>query len=287
MDAYLQYWRLREPPFQNVADTRFAYISEQHHEGLARLMFLVSNRKLGGILTGPYGVGKYMVLQLLAEHVRREGGSRYFGMDYLPGPVLGLARQFLDAAGFPQQAAQLQDPMDAIRVLRDAQSQLSHTVLALDEAQMIDDPAVYQFLRLLTNLSILQADGRPLSPAFTLILAGYSHLTRLLSEDESLCQRLQMIWHLDPLDVTQAMDYVTHRMQAAGGDARVFEPAALNRLFAAARGIPRLLNNLCDVALMLSCAAGVASVDEAIAQQAIADVQSPLLSRQSAEELEA
>lgn len=277
METYLQYWRLSEPPFQNVSDTRFAFLSEQHHEGLARLMFLVQNRKLGGILTGPYGVGKSMILQLLAEHVKQSDASRFFGMDYLPGPILGLARQFLAVVGFPEQAAGLQDPMDAIRLLRDSQASLTHTVLALDEAQMIVDPAVYQFLRLLSNISICDANGRPLSPAFTLILSGYTQLARLLSADESLCQRLQMVWNLEPLDAGQTQLYIDHRLRAAGGDMRLYAAEALDQIFAASRGIPRLVNNICDVALMLGCAAGLRVVDEGIALQAISDVQSPLL----------
>ncbi|MDZ4197936.1 MAG: ATP-binding protein, partial [Kiritimatiellia bacterium] len=173
---YVSYWNLTEAPFQNVADTRFAYLSDQHHEGLARLMYLVSNEKLGGVLTGPYGVGKSMVLQLLAEHVQKEGRSRFVGMDYLPGPVSGLARQILSLLGYKPAAESLQDAMEAIRMLREEQASLRHTVIAIDEAQMIVEPGVYHFLHLLTNVTIPNRAGRPSSSAFTLILAGYTDL---------------------------------------------------------------------------------------------------------------
>ncbi len=275
----MTYWNLTESPFQNVADTRFAYLSDQHHEGLARLMYLVSNRKLGGVLTGPYGVGKSMVLQLLAEHVEREGQSRFIGMDYLPGPVGVLARQVLSLLGFKSESEALQDAMETIRLLREQQASLTHTVIAIDEAQMICEPGVYHFLHLLTNISIHNEAGRPASSAFTLILSGYTDLTRLIAEDESLCQRLQMVWSLEPLAERQCVEYIQHRMRTAGGDIWTFEEESLRMAHAGSRGIPRVINNICDVALMLGCAAGVRNVGPDLMDQAIRDVQSPLLVR--------
>lgn len=274
---YVSYWNLTESPFQNIADTRFAYLSDQHHEGLARLMYLVSNHKLGGVLTGPYGVGKSMVLQLLAEHVHREGASRFIVMDYLPGPVSVLARQVLSLLGFKPAAESLQDAMEAIRVLREEQASLKHTVIAIDEAQMIAEPGVYHFLHLLTNVSLHNRSGRPVTPAFTLILSGYTDLTRLIAEDESLCQRLQMVWSLEPLNEPQTVEYIQHRMRTAGGDIWAFEEAALRSAHAGSGGIPRVINNVCDVALMLGCAAGVRQVGADLMNQAIREVRSPLL----------
>lgn len=281
---YVAYWNLTESPFQNVADTRFAYLSDQHHEGLARLMYLVSNRKLGGVLTGPYGVGKSMVLQLLAEHVQKEGKSRFVGLDYLPGPIVVLARQILAMLDFKAAAESLQNEMEAIRLLREKQSSLEHTVIAIDEAQMINEPGTYHFLHLLTNVSIHNRDGRPTSSAFTLILSGYSDLTRLIATDASLCQRLQMVWSLDPLNARQSIEYIQHRMRTAGGDLWAFDEASLHLAHEGSGGIPRVMNNLCDVALMLGCASGVRHVGADLMSQAIRDVRSPLLARAPAEE---
>ncbi len=272
---YLEFWNLREPPFQNVADPRFAYLCEQHHEGLARLVYLVQNRKLGGVLAGPYGIGKSMVLELLAQEVRRDNTSQFIGMDYLPGKPITLARHILALMNYAEQAQSLQEPFDVIAFLRQKNTQVKHTVLAIDEAQSIADPEVYYFLQLLTNITITDRQ-HGLSPAFTLILAGASDLHQAVMSRESIRQRLQIVWNLEPLNPRQVVEYVQHRIRVAGGDIWIFDAAALDAL-APARGIPRLINNICDVALMLGFAANVRQVNHDIMQQAVQEtcVQGP------------
>ncbi len=265
---YLDYWNLREAPFQNVPDPRFAYLCSQHHEGLARLVYLVQNRKLGGVLIGPYGVGKSMVLELLAQQVRKDRNSRYLGIDYLPGKPVSLARQVLSFVEREEDAQKICEPMDAIGILRREAATLGHNVITLDEAQTITDPDVYHFLHLLMNIILPGREGRPPSPAFTVILAGYNDMTKLLSQDESICQRLQMVWKLEPLNSAQMLEYVQHRVRVAGGDMWLFEQEAIDEL-SATNGIPRIINNVCDVALMLGFAANQRAINRSIMRQAI------------------
>ncbi len=274
---YLEYWNLREDPFQNVEDTRFAYLSDQHHEGLARLVYLVQNRRLGGVLTGPYGVGKTMVLQLLAQQLQSEGQTQFVKMDYIAASSAALARYLLSAMGYAEdRLTQVNEAMDAIRILRKDQRKLTHTTLVLDEAQAIRDAEVYHFLHLLTNMSLLDGQGHPSGAAFTIILSGYDDMTTLLATDESLCQRLQLFWQLEPLDARQTLEYVQHRIRVAGGDMWIFESDALETLHNAANGIPRKINNICDIALMLGYAANVRHIDRAIMEQAIEDALLPV-----------
>lgn len=270
---YLDFWNLRESPFQNIPDPRFAYMCPQHHEGLARLVYLVQNRKLGGVLTGPYGVGKSMVLELLAQQVRKDKSSSYVGVDYLPGKTIGFARQILSFLGFREEAQRITEPVEAITLLSLECNRMGHTVLTIDEAQTIQDPDVYHFLHLLMNIYLSAKDGGARSPAFTLILAGYNDMTKLLSQDESLCQRLQMVWHLDPLDEDQILEYVQHRVRVSGGDIWIFEKEAVREL-EKTRGIPRVINNVCDVALTLGYAANARSVTPAIMRQALREASS-------------
>lgn len=274
---YLEYWNLREDPFQNVEDARFAYLSDQHHEGLARLVYLVQNRRLGGVLTGPYGVGKTMVLQLLAQQLSQEGDTHFVKMDYIAASSAALARYLLSSMGYDDgRLEQVHEAMDGIRILRKDQRSLTHTTLVLDEAQAIRDPEVYHFLHLLTNISLLNAAGQPSGAAFTIILSGYDDMTTLLATDESLCQRLQLYWQLEPLDARQTLEYVQHRIRVAGGDIWIFEAPALDRLHEAAGGLPRKINNICDIALMLGYAANVRHIDADIMGQAIHDALLPM-----------
>lgn len=93
-------------------------------------------------------------------------------------------------------------------------------------------------------------------------------MTRILKTDESLCQRLQMVWHLDPLDDQQILEYIQHRIRVAGGDIWIFEREAVFEL-AKYHHIPRRINNICDVALMLGYASNQKSITPDIILQAI------------------
>ncbi len=265
---YLDYWNLREAPFQNVADSRFAYLCDQHHEGLARLVYLAQNRKLGGILTGPFGVGKTMVLQLLARELRKDAQTTFSYLDYHPGTTLGLGRQILAIMKLKEQAGVLDEPGDVITFLRNTVDQVGHTTLVIDEAQNIQSPEIYNFLQILMNITLADREGFPSSPAFTLLLSGYDSMTSLIEQDISISQRLQMVWKLTPLTGEQILEYVQHRIRVAGGDIWMFERDAIAAL-EATKGLPRILNNVCDVALMLGYAANARSIRRDLVEQAL------------------
>jgi general secretion pathway protein A len=270
---YLDYWNLREAPFQNVADARFAYLCDQHHEGLARLVYLVENRKLGGILTGPYGVGKTMVLEMLDQEMQKDKSTRYIHLDYHPGSSLGLARQLATMMRIRDQVGPIDEAGDLLTYLKMEGGKHGHTTLVIDEAQIISSPEVYHFLHLLMNLTLQNKMGFKVGPAFTVILSGYTDMTRLLRDDESMCQRLQMVWHLDPLNDQQILEYVQHRIRVAGGDIWLFEKEAIFEL-AKHHHIPRRINNICDVALMLGYASNQGSIGRNLILQAIEEANS-------------
>jgi general secretion pathway protein A len=271
---YLDYWNLKEPPFQNIADSRYAYLCPQHHEGLARLVYLAQNRKLGGVLTGPFGSGKTMVLQLLARELRKDKHTRFLYMDYHSGTSMGLARQILSIMKLKDKAGKIDEPGDVITFLRDHVNEIGHTTLVIDEAQNIKDAEIYNFLQILMNITLSDAEGFPTQPAFTLILSGFTSMTKLIEQDESICQRLQMVWKLEPLSADQIVEYVQHRMRVAGGDVWTFDREAIEML-SKTGGLPRIINNVCDIALMLGYAANLRSISASIIEQAIEEAGLP------------
>jgi general secretion pathway protein A len=275
---YVQYWNLREKPFQNVTDVRFAYLAEQHQEGLARLIYLAKNQKIGGVLVGPYGAGKSMILELLAQNIRADNNSKYVDISMMPGETMALARRILEFTGY---AGKLNDMTGALENLQGAvgnpKNEFPHTVLAIDEAQLIVDTATWQFLHLLTNITTPSRDDNPPRNAFTLILCGHIDLTNHLKLYQALAQRMQLVWKLEPLAENQTVEYIQQRIRAAGGDIWVFSDDAMRAIHHAADGLPRLINNLCDTALMLGCAGKLRKVTREIAEQAATDTQSDLL----------
>jgi general secretion pathway protein A len=273
---YLEYWNLKQEPFQNVTDVRFAYLSDQHREGLARLVYLVKGRKLGGVLVGPFGVGKSMVLELLAEYMADQPETRFFRFDALPGGVMVLAKQIVEQFQIAPPPSNVAEALTALqRHCQEGRPAFHHAVLMIDEAQMIRDPEAFDFIHLLTNMRTVEkgASEPKEYPAFTVILSGHNRLAEDIRRHESLQQRLQLLWHLEPLNENQTFQYVQHRVHVAGGDIWIFDEAALSEVYRGSRGLPRLINNICDIALLLGQVARVPRIGRDIVLQAIHDVQ--------------
>ena len=277
---YVHYWNLREKPFQNVTDLRFAYLAEQHQEGLARLIYLAQNQKIGGVLIGPYGAGKSMILELLAQNIRAENKSKFLAISMMPGETVALARHILGFTGYAG-GVNDNDMTGALEALQSTvgnpKSEFPHTVLAIDEAQLIVDTATWQFLHLLTNITAPSSKETPLRNAFTLILCGHIDLTNHLKLYQALAQRMQLVWKLEPLAENQTLEYIQQRIRSAGGDIWIFSDEAMRAIHHASNGLPRLINNLCDTALMLGCAGKLKKISREIAEQAAADSHSGLL----------
>ncbi len=274
---YIAYWNLRENPFQNVADTRFAYLSNQHKEGLARLLYLIDGRKLGGILCGPYGVGKSMILELMAEKTRDNPAVKHLHVDATPMGVLPMVKQLLSQLGHKRDVSSFPDALDTLQeVFSDTDADFEHAVMAVDEAQLLRDGEAFEFLHLLSNLRNMRGQGRG-ETAVTIILAGHHDLLSKVREEPAFCQRMQLAWQLDPLSVEQTVEYVHHRMRAAGGDIWVFDEEAIREVHHASGGLPRHINNICDISLLLGCASKISKIDRSIMQQAISEVNSPML----------
>ena len=275
---YFDYWCLRERAFQNIADVRFAYLAEQHREGLARLWYLVDEQKIGGALVGPYGVGKSMIIELLAEKVRSKRGEQYLQFDAPPSGALALAKQLVAQLGYTQPISDISGALDALQLhFSDVTPNVAHLVLVIDEAQMLRTTSDYEFLHLLCNLRMRRRDGGLGAPAITLLLVGHQDLVPHLAADQSLSQRLQFFWKLEPLNEQQTIEYVQHRVRAAGGDIWIFDEAAFAEVHMASQGVPRLINHICDIALLIGCSMHAPRISSEIMRQAVAEVRSPLL----------
>jgi general secretion pathway protein A len=273
---YLEYWNLKHEPFQNVTDVRFAYLSDQHREGLARLVYLVNSRKLGGTLIGPFGVGKSMVLELLIEYMADQNQTRFFRFDALPGGVMVLARQILEQFGFHTPPSTVAEALTAIQAFsQDSRRSFNHACIMVDEAQMIRDSDAFDFIHLVTNMRVPAKGSSGEFPAYTIILSGHSKLGEDIANHESLKQRLQLLWRLAPLDENQTIQYIQHRVHVAGGDIWVFDESALKEVYRGSQGLPRIINNICDIALLLGQAAHLPRISKNVVQQAIQDVQAP------------
>jgi len=267
---YRQYWNLNALPFLNVMDDRFVYMTEQHMEGLSRLIFLVSDGRMAGLLTGPLGVGKSLTLALLEHHAEKEK-IPVVRMDAIPNGVLPMARYLLRSIGITDQPATFADALMLLQMHCKTVTNSPRWLLLIDEAHYLssekDGP---YFAHYLCNLRVQTRSGQE-EPLFTLVLVGTSELRDMVNNYESLRRRIQLDWVLEPLTESQTTEYIQHRIRNAGGDIWVFTPEALAEVYRWTQGVPRNINHLCDTALMLGFAAQASQVSREIVRQAAHD----------------
>jgi type II secretory pathway predicted ATPase ExeA len=257
-DPVTAYWRLSQPAFDNSPNPKFLYLSSQHEEALVRQLYAVQYRKGFAILTGEYGCGKTTVSRALIERLGRET----YDIALLANPtgnVIEFLREVLYQCGVETAAtnkSELLHQIDQVLVknLRDGRS----TVIMIDEAQLIDDPAVLEEIRLLLNF---QTNDQFL---MTLVLIGTLELERRVGRLPHLKQRVAVRARIDPLNLEDTGAYVAHRLRVAGRQEPVFTPGAVARIFEASGGRPRVINNLCELSMVTGCVRRLSELDEAV-----------------------
>ena len=272
----LAFFGLQREPFSIAPDPRYLYLSERHREALAHLLYGV---QAGGgfvLLTGEIGAGKTTVCRALLQQL-----PRHCNVAYIYDPLQSAA-ELLESicAEFHAErdpalplASSARGHVAALNgFLLRAHAQGQDNVLIIDEAQKLS-AGVLEQLRLLTNL---ETHERKL---LQIILIGQPELRELLArpELEPLAQRVIARYHLDALSGVETLQYVAHRLGVAGlRGASPFDAAALQRIHALSRGVPRRINLLCERALLGAYALGRAHIDAAVVEQAAAEVRGEL-----------
>jgi general secretion pathway protein A len=244
---YTQYFGLTEKPFSIAPDPHFLYLSELHREALAHLLYGIESDGCLVLLTGEVGTGKTTVSRCLIEQLPETTDIALILNPKLTViELLTTICEELKITGIT--------PHDSVKYyidnlnnhLLEAHARGRNTVLIIDEAQDLDTDVLEQ-LRLLTNLETHK------EKLLKIILLGQPELRQLLSRPEfsHVSQRITSRYHLLPLKEQDVFAYVEHRIKIAGGGrARLFSDKALQRVYELSHGIPRLINVLCDRALL-------------------------------------
>ena len=251
---YLEHWGLGESPFEKAPDPKFIYHSREFEEAVARLQFAVTRNKGAAMLTGEHGTGKTMSLIHLTETLFRDNAEIILIANPLLKPM-----EFLKATAYqmgihtdalPTKA----DLLHALhsKTLRNIRGKRD-TVLIIDEAQGMPEETLEE-IRLLLNF---QSEDRFL---MNVVLAGESALREKLLEMEQLDQRIAVRYHLKPMDFEDTAEYISSRLKTAGAARRIFTFEAVVEIYGSTRGIPLLVNELCDRSLEKGSEEGVGAI---------------------------
>lgn len=255
---YTDYWQLAAKPFESRYDESFFFSCPTHQATLHKLRYLLEGRRAAGLLAGPAGVGKTQLISVLkqqAGEVQRPFVEVVFPQMTERDLLVYLAEQL----GAPPAAEPRYTVEESLRrlqfVLKNNAQQEHHAVVVVDEAHLLEDTGLLEPLRLLLNLNDA---GQPL---FTLLLVGQPSLLPAIARFGSLEERLDAKATLQPLDAEETCQYIEHRLQAAGATREIFAVDALLAAHQLTGGLPRRINRLCDLALLVGFANEQPTID--------------------------
>lgn len=246
---YAEYYGLIRPPFEMTPDPSFLHLGETHREGLATLVYAVRSGKGFVMLTGEVGTGKTTLLHALLGQLDSSTNSAFLFNPRLD--PLGFFRVLFDELDVgPPCASKAEYLLELNRYLIEKLAAGERVLLIIDEAQNLSTEMLEE-IRLLSNLET------PTSKLIQIMLVGQPELQALLSQPElrQLRQRIALRHHLRPFDEREVVEYVEGRLAKAGYTGRgLFKKKALRELYQVTEGTPRLINIVCDGALLLGYA---------------------------------
>jgi general secretion pathway protein A len=265
---YLNYYNLREAPFNITPDPRFLFFSNKHQEAFNHLLFGIHERKGFIELTGEVGAGKTTICRKLLEEL----GPRYKTALIL-NPCLSshqLLKTIVLEFGLKPRGIDRVAYLESLNefVLKEVNAG-SDVVLIIDEAQDLSDELLEQ-VRLLSNL---ETDHQKL---MQIVLMGQPELRETLRQPKlrQLRQRITVRYHLQPLDVVETGNYINHRLSLAGANgAPRFDEGAIKSIYKYSGGIPRLINAVCDKTLLAGFVMQTGLITRKLVDLAIEELQ--------------
>ncbi len=270
-DMYEQFYNLSASPFNITPDPRYLFFSRQHREAFEHIMFGIAQRKGFIQITGEVGAGKSTLCRAVLAVLDESGGD--YATALILNPVMTgvqLLRSLLGELHLDDRGNDRVRLLQRLNVFLLERAGANHdVVLILDEAQDMSDDLLEE-VRLLSNL---ETEDRKL---LQIVLVGQPELRKQLEADRlrQLRQRITVRFHLGPINRSETEDYILHRLKIAGSRGRpTFSPAALRAIHRYSGGVPRLINAVCDKALLAGYVDGCDHLGKRQIRRAIRDLE--------------
>ncbi len=263
---YTRFFGLAEEPFVLTPDPRYLYLSPRHQEALAHLRYGITQGSGFVQLTGEVGTGKTLLIRTLLEQLPENVNAALILYPFLSVPEFVAA--ICHDLGLERPGGSLKELIDTLnRYLLENHGRGRRTVLIIDEAQNLSREVLEQ-VRLLTNLETTR------DKLLQIVLVGQPELQPLLAQNDlrQLAQRITARYNLTALNARETAEYTTHRCRVAGARTALFSPAALRAVHRVSGGVPRLINVICDRALLGAYALGRSRASAAIVRRAAEEV---------------
>ncbi len=262
---YENYWGLTSLPFQIVSDPEKYFPSSVHEEARSRISYAIRYGKGAALFTGEVGMGKTTVTNVVAKKLT----DKNIDLAMITNPLL-CVNDFLKEILYQMKVkSAASSKLDLIHEINDKLLSNFHngktTVLMIDEAHLITDMQILEEIRLLLNY---QYDGNFL---LTVILVGQPELKKIVRNVTPLEQRLTIKFHLRNLSFEETKDYILYRLDLAGGRDSIFTLDAIKLVHEYSNGIPRKINQICDMALLVTSYEKKLNVDVDDIRKVIAD----------------
>ena len=261
---YLEFFKLKENPFNITPDPRYLFFSKQHREAYDHVMYGIRERKGFIQLSGEVGSGKTTLCRaVLAELGQSVQTALILNPCLTEAQLMRAILHDFGLVSARKDMLQLIETLNAFLLERMATG--ANVALLIDEAQNLS-PRLMEQVRLLSNLET------PRQKLIQIVLIGQPELDEKLSHVSlrQLRQRITVRFHLGPLAEEEVGAYIAHRLNTAGADGRiVFQTRALHHVFRYSGGVPRLINAVCDNALLAGYVAGTWQIDADCVKRAV------------------
>lgn len=242
---YLKFYRLTEKPFSVTADPNFLYLSKKHKEAISHMQYGIEERMGFLEITGEIGTGKTTLCKALLNTLDERTKTAFILNSNLS--EIQLLQAIVEDFGIQlKNKTKITMLNELNRFLLEQLKHKNNVVLIIDEAQNLK-PSLLEQIRLLSNL---ETEKQKL---LQIVLVGQPELKQKLASREltQLSQRIGIRYHILPLDIDETIGYISHRLNVAGADGlNFFQKDSIDEIFRFSRGIPRLINIICDKALL-------------------------------------